>query len=134
MKTVWWILIIAAAGWAVYAYVLSPAGGIQVVLAEQNGSGESGTAVLEEQGDVLRITLDVQGQPAGVSQPTHIHAGTCAELGIIVYPLTFPADGGSVTELEVSLDALRTGGPYAVNVHKSGQEPQIYVACGDIVL
>ena len=135
MKKILLIIVIAVAGWAVYTYVLAPdSAGVEVTLAEQNDSGERGVAVLEDVNGQLRVTLTVQGQPAGVRQPAHIHSGTCADIGGVVYPLTFPTDGGSVTSLDIALDDLRTGGPYAINVHQSTDEPQIYVACGDISL
>jgi hypothetical protein len=50
-------------------------------LAPQNDSGESGTASLTKQGDTqTKVVLSVAGAPAGVSQPVHIHKGTCAKL------------------------------------------------------
>jgi len=124
-------LLIAVGVWAVYTYMVAP-GGVVVTLAEQNDSGETGSAVIDEVDGALRVTLDMQGQPAGVAQPAHIHSGTCAELGGVVYPLTSPTDGGSVTDVAVSLAELQAGGPVAVNIHKSGAEAQIYVACGNI--
>ncbi len=89
-----------------------------------------------------------------ISMPAHIHTGTCAQLGDIVYPLSnvgipatagTPTTGGgtpivggqplpvymSVTKINASIaDILH--GPHALNVHKSQQAIQTYVACGDI--
>src|SRR5215204_3474625 len=79
--------------------------------------------------------------------PAHIHSGSCAELGDVVYPLT------EITE--VGGDAERTGaasaipvkssstvvdtplqdlvdGDFAINVHESAEEIDTYIACGDI--
>lgn len=77
--------------------------------------------------------------------PVHIHAGTCAELGDVVFPLTdlAPAKGehvgaASAVELDVSqttidlpLEEIINGG-HAINVHLSADEIGTYIACGDI--
>ncbi len=77
--------------------------------------------------------------------PAHIHAGSCAELGDVVFPLTsvdvvsgetvgsesaHPVKT-SVTYLDVSLDEI-VAGDHAVNVHLSDEEIGTYIACGDI--
>ena len=77
--------------------------------------------------------------------PAHIHAGTCAELGDVVFPLTdvaFP-DGESSgpesahpvktseTEVAASLQDIIDGG-HAINVHLSADDIGTYIACGDI--
>jgi hypothetical protein len=74
----------------------------------------------------------------------HIHAGTCAELGIVVYSFpdlrTYRGDnvqaGGAVMELitgttQAPLSAL-FGEPFSIHVHASAQNKQTYVACSDI--
>jgi hypothetical protein len=100
-----------------------------------------------------------------ISMPAHIHAGTCAQLGDIVYPLSnvgipatagTPTTGGgtpivggtpmtsgtgqgghplpvymSVTKINASIADILNG-PHALNIHKSQQEIQTYVACGDV--
>jgi hypothetical protein len=75
---------------------------------------------------------------AGASHPAHIHEGTCAKLNPKpAYPLNnvTQIEGGmvatSMTTVEVSLDDLLAE-PYAINLHKSDQDVQTYVACGDI--
>lgn len=82
---------------------------------------------------------------ATASHPVHIHTGTCAELGDVVFPLTsVEALSGeavgpdsahavktSITYLDVSLDDIVAGG-HAINVHLSGEEIGTYIACGDI--
>ena len=100
-----------------------------------------------------------------IAMPAHIHAGTCAHLGDIVYPLAnvgipatagTPTTGGgtsivggtpmtsgnqqggqplpvymSVTKINASIAQVLQGS-HALNVHKSQQEIQTYVACGDV--
>jgi hypothetical protein len=83
---------------------------------------------------------------AHASHPAHIHSGSCAELGEVVYPLTdvalpagemMGADGGHPVESsdtnlpDVSLQDI-LGGQYAVNVHLSADEIGTYIACGNI--
>ena len=103
-----------------------------VVLNEQNNSGETGTATLEEADGMVTVTLMLTGAPEGVSQPAHIHAGSCPEVGKVVYPLSFPEDGDSETSLETTFADLQNQMPLAINVHKSVAEASVYVSCGDL--
>jgi plastocyanin len=89
----------------------------------------------------------VQAQGAGdLPHPAHIHSGSCAELGDIVYPLqdvalatageTFGSASAvpveqSETDVEASLSDILAA-PHAVNIHQSADAIQIYIACGDI--
>ena len=104
-----------------------------VKLEPQNSSGESGTATLTKAGDTkTKVVLEVQGAPAGVSQPVHIHKGTCANLDPKpAYPLSPVVNGKSETTVNASLDSLEKGG-YAINGHKSAQDVKTYVFCGPI--
>lgn len=104
---------------------------VMIELAEQNGSGESGTATLEAvSSGMVRVTIELENAPAE-PQPAHIHSGSCAELGDVVYPLTNVEGGSSETDVAVSLEELQ-GGEFAVNVHQSEADIGTYVACGDI--
>lgn len=107
---------------------------VMVTLKEQNNSGEMGTATLEESGGKVMVTLSLTGAPAGVTQPAHIHTGTCATIGGVLYPLTFPMDGTSQTTLNVTMAQLRAQMPLALNVHKSQTEAGVYYSCGDLPL
>jgi hypothetical protein len=91
---------------------------------------------------------------APVPHPAHVHSGTCAELGDVVYglndvsgealegtPDATPASATagepgdviakSTTTVDASLDDLLAE-PHAVNVHESAENIDIYIACGDI--
>lgn len=104
---------------------------VTVELAEQNGSGESGTATLTAEGEQTRVALDLSN-PASDSQPAHIHPGTCANLDPApAFPLPNVENGSSEATVDATLDELTSGG-YAVNVHKSNDEVSVYVSCGDI--
>lgn len=104
---------------------------LSVDLAEQNGSGESGTATLTADGEKTKVVIALENPPAN-PQPAHIHKGSCTKLDPKpAYGLQNVVGGDSTTVVVVALDDLRDG-DFAVNVHKSGAEADIYVACGDI--
>jgi hypothetical protein len=109
---------------------------VTIGIMEQNGSGQEGTATLtlSEDGSSLTVEIHITGG-SDVPQPAHIHAGTCANLDPApAYPLESVVNGHSITVITMD-DAMGNleGSEYAINVHKSGTEAQIYVACGDIV-
>jgi hypothetical protein len=107
-------------------------GPVQARLSPQSSSGETGTATLTKEGDKTKVVLKVSGAPAGVSQPVHIHKGTCAQLNPQpAFPLSPLVNGSSETTVNASVDEL-TGGGYAINGHKSAQEASTYVFCGDL--
>lgn len=98
-------------------------------LHAQNGSREYGTVALTPKGDSTLVQVHIVNAPAGVSQPAHIHPGTCAKLDPTPkYPLTPSVDGTSDTTVAASMATLMAS-PMAVNIHKSGDEAKIYVAC-----
>ncbi len=105
-----------------------------VELAAQNGSGESGTATLTETNGKTTVVLKMSGFPKGVSQPAHIHLGSCPKPGEVKYPLEFPLNGDSSTTLDVTLAQLKSMEPLAINVHKSGTQASVYVSCGNLSL
>jgi len=108
------------------------AGPVTIQLTPQNNSGESGTAVLTEVGAKTKVVVAVNGAPAGVGQPMHIHKGTCANLDPApAFGLTTLTDGKSETTVDVPLTNLQQGG-YAINGHKSAQDAKTYVFCGNI--
>lgn len=108
------------------------AGHYVFALAPQNGSGESGTVTLTPAGDKTRVDVAIANTPAGVAQPVHIHAGSCAKLDPKPkYPLTTVIDGVSTTTVDVPIAQLLAGG-LAVNAHKSTTDIPTYVACGDL--
>jgi hypothetical protein len=132
MRPLVFALVVALLGTAAAALAAAAQETVTVTLAEQSGSGQSGTAVLTAVGNQTRVTLRLSNPPAGIPQPAHIHPGTCANLDPRPqYPLNNVVDGSSETVVDVPLADLLTG-TFAINVHKSGQEIAVYVACGDI--
>src|SRR3989344_5239381 len=133
-KVIWIVVAILVVG-GIYWYMNQSGGSsdsIVVALSAQNDSGMSGTATLTATDGSTLVELDLTGAPAGITQPAHIHTGSCATIGGVVYPLTFPVNGISETTLDVSLEAILAQLPLALNVHKSPEEANIYVACGDL--
>lgn len=123
-------------------------------------------------GLLVMMSLLFAGAGAGLAQdatptgstetphPAHIHAGTCTELGDVVYPLTDvaapdadatpeamahdmsdmtgtpEADAGeivaeSTTDVEASLDDILAA-EHAINVHESMENIGNYIACGEL--
>lgn len=86
--------------------------------------------------------------------PAYIQVGPCDNLGDVVYslnnvggaslggtpeatPVSLPEGeagdviGRSRTDIDASLDELLDGG-FAVNMHESAEEMEVYIACGEI--
>lgn len=103
---------------------------MKINLAEENKSGESGTAVLKEENGKTTVTVNLTGFTKDIVQPAHIHIGACPGVGAVKYPLTNVVNGTSVTVLDKTLAELKTGEPLAINVHKSAAEITSYSACG----
>jgi hypothetical protein len=105
---------------------------VVVDLHEQSESGQTGTMTLEPAGESrTRVVLEVANNE--VSQPAHIHAGSCENLDPApAHGLPNVVDGRSETTVDASLDEL-VEGDFAVNVHRSDDDLETYVACGDIV-
>jgi hypothetical protein len=103
-----------------------------VSMGEQNGSTQSGEATLTAVDDsTTHVVISIRSG-GETPQPAHIHKGSCAELDPTPeHPLENVVEGESSTHLNVSLDQLRDG-EYAINVHKSANAMETYVACGDV--
>lgn len=104
---------------------------LELSLAEQNGSGQSGTATLTELDDSrTRIVMELSNPP-GQPQPAHVHPGPCDDLGPPVAGLDSVSGGRSETVVRMSFDELRKGG-LVVHAHKSAKEYETSVACTEI--
>jgi hypothetical protein len=91
-----------------------------------------GKAVLELYPEFSAVSVRIKSGPTGVPQPVNIHKGTCADLGPVAFALRDMAGGVSQTVLKgVAGSDLQTGN-YAIVVQKSEDEPNAFVACGDI--
>jgi plastocyanin len=98
---------------------------------------------------------DVSASSGEAAHPAHIHTGSCAALGEVQFPLSDVLPGGAVldgkadatsgtvgfeegeavaistTTLNVTIAELLSG-PHAINIHKSAQNVDAYVACGNV--
>jgi len=114
----------------------APAGGVSgssitVTLGRGRDGSQPGTATLMAMGSQTEVDISITPGAAGVPQPVHIHAGTCDNLGAVVYPLTNIVDGKSMTLVNASLSSLETG-KFAINAHLSQAGINTYVSCGTI--
>lgn len=128
-----------------------------VVVSEGAAASAAGTPDPEGAGVP---ELEAGGDPGGADGPAgptrdlapvetprlaHIHAGTCEELGIVVYSLAglrgYRNDSAAgsntpVTEMVVGRASVALedlfGEPFSIHVHKSVGEKQIYLGCADV--
>ncbi|HXM19160.1 MAG TPA: hypothetical protein VN934_10205 [Candidatus Tumulicola sp.] len=126
------VALVAVAAWASIALagpMMSSGKTMNVKIAAQNDSYETGKATLTAAGAKTKVVISIKGEPAGASQPAHIHTGTCAKLGGVVYPLTNVVGGTSTTWVNASLSTIKSKGT-AINLHQSAKNLAKYVACG----
>jgi hypothetical protein len=104
---------------------------LTLTLAEQAGSGQSGTATLTADGDEgTRVVVELSNPP-GPSQPSHVHSGTCDDIGAVVAPLESVEGGNAESVVPMSLKELQRG-DLIVHAHKSEAESKVSVACAEI--
>ncbi len=102
-------------------------------LGAQNGSKQDGQAFLNDTSAGLKVKLQLKNEPAGASEPAHIHEGTCAKLNPAPWKgLSNVINGVSVTTIKGVTIAQLKSGKYAINVHQSAANLTHYVSCGDI--
>ncbi len=103
------------------------------------GQSATGTAQLTLSGGTLTVKLTVNKLAPNSTHAAHIHSGSCASQGPVLYPLmtlTADASGNASTTTTIpNVSAIPSSGWY-VNVHRTtalstqtGFDP---VACGDV--
>ncbi len=115
---------------------------VQVPLsAPTNASSQnaSGTAHLTLNGHTLTVQVTLEGLAPKTEHMAHIHSGTCASQGAVVYPLTTlkaDASGKAVSTTTIQNVITIPASGWYVNVHDSndlstqtGFDP---IACGDV--
>lgn len=110
----------------------TPLTNLTVNLDPLNNSGQKGMLTLTESDGKVTAMLKIDGEPAGATEPAHIHVGSCPNPGTVKFPLNSVVNGTSTTVLGTTLAALKAMGPLAVNVHKSASQISSYVSCGDL--
>jgi plastocyanin len=121
----------------------TPASDEDQAVATPRAAGQSETTEPASASDVAGPVRNLE--PIEQSRLAHIHAGTCEELGIVVY--SFPdirtfrmdeGDDGGVGAIELITGTTQValndlfGEPFSVHVHESAQNKQTYIACSDI--
>jgi Cu/Zn superoxide dismutase len=102
-------------------------------MGAQNGSKQDGQAWLNDTPKGLRVKIQLKNEPAGASEPSHIHQGTCAKLNPAPWKALSNVVGGvSVTTLPGVTIAQLKKAHYAINVHESAANLKRYVSCGDL--
>jgi hypothetical protein len=109
---------------------------LQINMGAQNQSGQAGSAgVADAKGGGVDVTIKLQKEPKGASEPAHIHPGTCTKLNPAPFkPLNPVVNGKSFTHVAGVTVAQLKKGKYAINVHKSANDLKTYVSCGDLTL
>src|SRR3989344_2713036 len=79
---------------------------VTLPLRSVNNSGESGKVVLTESNGKTIVTLSLVGFKSSVSQPAHIHVGSCPGVGAVKYPLNNVVNGRSATTLPLTIAKL----------------------------
>ena len=104
---------------------------LTLTLAEQAGSGQSGTAMLTADGDDrTRVVVELSNPPPA-AQPSHVHSGSCDDIGAVVAPLENVDGGNAESVVSMSLKELQRG-ELIVHAHKSEAESKVSVACAEI--
>ena len=106
---------------------------LDINMGAQNGSKQTGSATVKDVKGGVLVTVKLMNEPKTASEPTHIHAGTCAKLNPAPWkPLKDTVGGSSVTMVKgVSVADLKKT-HYAINVHESAANLGKYVSCGDL--
>lgn len=102
------------------------------IMGALNGSNQGGSAEITEENGKTTVTVMVTDEPAGATEPAHIHAGACPNPGDVVWSLNAIVDGKSVTTLDVPLADMIAKFPIAINVHKSSTDIATYQSCGNL--
>jgi len=108
---------------------------IDINMGPMNGSKQDGSARIVNKGNAVQVTVKINNEPKGASEPSHIHQGTCKKLNPAPWkPLNSVVNGTSVTTLSGVTIAQLKKGHYAINVHKSATDLKTYVSCGDLTM
>jgi CHRD domain len=105
------------------------------------GESAQGTAQLTLSGRTLTVKLTMSGLAPNIPHPAHIHSGSCAKQGPVIYPLTnvvADASGNArVTTTIKNVSSIPSSG-WIVNVHYgpglSNQTEYDPIACGDVMV
>jgi len=127
------LAVIAAFAWSTLG-ANAAGSSVSINLKPANGSKATGTGVITDNGDgTIKVVMTMQGLEPG-DHIDHIHVGSCAAQGAVVFPLTnltVDASGNApATSTTVKTTfANATNGTYYLNVHDLAKAG---TSCGDI--
>lgn len=114
---------------------------LQNAAKASKGQNASGTAHLSLSAHTLTVVLTLSGLAPGSEHAAHIHAGSCASQGAVLYPLmTVKADSEGKATVTTTIPNVTSipGSGWYVNVHHStelgtqtGFDP---ITCGNVIL
>lgn len=106
---------------------------LNINMGAMNGSKQDGSASITDKNGGVEVTVHLNNEPKGASQPSHIHRGSCKNLDPAPFkPLHNVVDGTATTFVPGISVAELKGGQFAINVHKSLDDLKTYVSCGDL--
>lgn len=103
------------------------------------GEAAAGAAKLVLNGTTLTVTVAVAGLAPGSKHDEHIHSGSCAKQGPVVYPLeTITADADGRANVVTTIHGVKAiSNDWYVHIHngtdlttQAGYQP---IACGDVL-
>ena len=99
----------------------------------ENNSNETGTVFVTPLTITkTQILIVVTGEPRHSTQPAHIHHGSCGQMSSApAFALNPLINGRSKTTIPDSIGDVLSGN-YAVNIHESANNADVYVACAEL--
>jgi hypothetical protein len=77
---------------------------LRVYLTAENGSAQTGVAILSRAGRRTRVTISLAGEPADALQPANVYAGRCGGVETIACELQSVRGGRSRSNVAVPFD------------------------------
>jgi hypothetical protein len=102
------------------------------VLNAVGGSGESGCATPHAVMGSILLGVKVKGEPAGATQPSHIHRGKCGSNGPVVIKLSNVVNGMASTKIPMGQWKTVNHGGFYINIHESADNIPHVVSCAEI--
>lgn len=106
---------------------------LNINMGAMNGSKQDGSASVTDKNGGVEVTVHLNNEPKGASEPSHVHQGSCKKLNPAPWKMLHNVIGGTATTFVGGLTVAQIkGGTYAINVHKSANDLKTYVSCGDL--
>ena len=133
------LVLAACGGGGTAANPASPTPKISFTMTAQNGSGVAGTGQVVKGTGSFTVTIKLSGFKANSSHISHVHKGSCAKPGGIVYALSqviSDSSGAASVLSTVPADYAVPADGWYVNVHHgpdfSAPANGPSITCGDL--